>query len=94
MTSGFTPSFPLGAYLQVSKQPCRVTISQLNSSPFRSKIIAKQLEFTVLVLCISNRGSDQCLGGKLKQEPEYCWENSIEDFTPEDNRKRESYPSF
>lgn len=94
MTSGFTPSFPLGAYLQVSKQPCRVTISQLNSSPFRSKIIAKQLEFTVLVLCISNRGSDQCLGGKLKQEPEYCWENSIEDFAPEDNRKRESYPSF
>lgn len=63
-------------------------ISQLNSHSFRSKIVTKQLEFTVLILCRTRRGSNQCLRGKLKQELEYCWENVIEDFSPEEDTRK------
>lgn len=37
-------------------------ISQLNVCPFKSKIVIKQLEFTVLILCSTRTGSDQ--GGR------------------------------
>lgn len=76
--------------IPVSKQVTMQShkINNLNSSPFRSKIITKQLEFTVLLLCIPSRGSDQCLRGKLKQEPEYCWENLTEDFIPEEDTRK------
>lgn len=51
-------------------------ISQLNSNPFRSKIVTKQLvEFTVLVPCITSASNDQGLRGKSKQKLEYYWEN-------------------
>lgn len=79
---GLIPSFLLGAYL--SERTTMQSNSQLSSSPFRSKIITKQLaEFIVLILCVISRGNDQSLRGKSKQELEYYWENLVEDFTPE-----------
>lgn len=49
------------------------------------------MEFIVLVLCIISRGRDKSLRGKSKQELEHYWENSVEDFTPEEgNRKHDS----